>query len=46
MQSFLDLWSGFLITLSSFLMTEPVIYFVGCVLLLFVAGIVKRAMSI
>lgn len=46
MQDFLDLWSGWLLSISEFLMTEPIIYFVGCILLLFVAGIVKNMMTI
>lgn len=46
MQDFLSLWSGMLSSFSAFLMTEPVIYFVGAALLLFTIGIVKRALSI
>lgn len=46
MPDFLTLWSSMLTTLCSFLMSEPVYYFVGAILLLFTAGIVKRICTI
>lgn len=40
MPSFLTLWQGFLEALSDFLLTEPVIYFVGIFVLAAIANIV------
>ena len=45
MQDFLTFFSSILTTLSDFLLTEPVYYFVGVFLLLFIAGAVKRIIS-
>jgi len=40
MPSFLTLWQGFLSALSAFLLTEPIIYFVGIFVLMAIANIV------
>lgn len=45
MQSFLTFASQLFGTISSFLLSEPVVWFVGVFLVLFVAGLVKRIIS-
>lgn len=42
MSDFLSFFTGILTSLSQFLITEPIIYFVGIFLLAYIAGMVKR----
>ena len=46
MQDFLSLWSGFLTSICDFLLTEPVIWFTGCFVLIAVSAVFKKIIRI
>lgn len=45
MSSVLSFWEAFLPEISSFLMSEPIIYFVGMFILLFIVCILRAVLS-
>lgn len=46
MQDFLSLWSGFLTSICDFLLTEPVIWFTGCFVLIAVVAVVNKIIRV
>lgn len=42
MQNFVSLWSDIFSIVSDFLMSEPIIYFVGIIILICIAGFINK----
>lgn len=46
MQNFVAFWSDMLGVVSSFLLSEPIVWFVGCFVLIFILGFLQKLLNI
>lgn len=46
MQNFVSFWSSMLDIVSDFLLAEPIIWFVGCFILIFILGFLQKLLNI
>lgn len=46
MQNFVIFWSSMLDIVSDFLLSEPIIWFIGCFILIFILGFLQKLLNI